>query len=301
MPTQFGLVLPIGPRPGGPLAWAPAIDAILASLAPRIDGLWMTDHLFWGDQPTYEAWTALAYAAARWPGYRLGPMVSSQSYRNPAMLAKIGGTIASLAPGKLVMAIGAGWKEDEYLAYGYPFPAPGVRVAQLEDTLEIVTRMWREPGPVTYAGAHYSITNAICQPRPDPMPGLLVGGGGAKTLRLAARFADWWNMPDAPVETVAERMTVLDQHCADLGRDPRTIRRSWFGRLAVGSSEPEALALSAGRWTRVNAIVGTPGQVREQLLSFQAQGVDYFMLDMLGAEDPERCAMIRELLDGFQE
>ncbi len=299
MSLEFGLVLPIGPRPGDPQGWARTVDAILAGLAPRIDGLWMTDHFFWGDQPTYEAWATLAYAAARWPGYRLGPMVSSQNYRNPALLAKIGGTLQSLSGGKLVMAIGAGWKEDEFRAYGYPFPSPGVRVAQLEDTLEIVTRMWREPGPVTYTGAHYSITNAMCEPRPDPMPALLVGGGGTKTLRLAARFADWWNMPDAPVETVAERMTVLDQHCVDLGRDPRAIRRSWFGRLAVGSSEAEALALSEGRWTRANAIVGTPAQVREQLQAYHAIGVDYFMLDMLGAEDPERCAMICELLSGM--
>lgn len=297
---QFGLVLPAGPQKGAIDAWLDDLDALLPQLQSHIDGLWMTDHFFWGDEPTYEAWTVLAFAAARWPQFRIGPIVLGQSYRNPALLAKMAATLQTLCRGRFVMALGAGWKEDEYHAYGYPFPSPGVRVAQLGEALEIIMRLWREDGPVSYVGEHYRIANAWCEPKPSPIPALLVGGGGAKTLRLAARHADWWNIPDAGFDAYRERMAVLDQACAELGRDPRTVRRSWFGRLAIGATEAEAEALSGGRWTRANAIVGTPAQALEQIAAFAAIGVDYFMVEMLGVTEPGRRDAYLSLLQKAQ-
>ena len=294
MTVDFGLALPAGPARRQIGRWMDDLDTSLPQLAGRFRSLWMTDHFQWDDNPVYEAWTVLAFMAARWPQFEIGPIVLGQSYRNPALLAKMAATLQALCGGRLIMGIGAGWKEDEYHAYGYPYPSPGVRIAQLEDTLEILTRLWTQPGKVTYRGAHYSVIDAYCEPKPDPVPPTLVGGGGDKTTRLAARFAAMWNLPDAPFERYRERMAVLLRHCEDIGRDPATLRKTWFGRLAVGRTEAEALTLGYGKWTRANAFVGTPAQVVEQMGPFVAAGVDYFMLEVLGLPDPDVVGMVLE-------
>ncbi len=294
MPVEFGLSLPAGPRPDRVAQWVDDLELNLKQLGPRFKSFWMTDHFFWQDAPTHEAWTTLAYLAGRWPDLMFGPIVLGQSYRNPALLAKMGATLQWLSGGRLIMAVGAGWKEDEYHAYGFPYPSPGVRVAQLEDTLEIIKRLWTEPGPVTYHGAHYAIDNAYCEPRPQPVPPILVGGGGQKTTLLAVRYADMWNMPDAPFSAYQEKLAMIDAHCEAEGRDPKTLRRSWFGRLAVGKTEAEAHALSGGKWTSRNAFAGTPAQIVEQMGPFIAAGVDYFMVEILGLTNADITGMVVE-------
>lgn len=286
MPTDFGFVLPAGPRKGAIHAWMDDLDLHLPHYASRFRSLWMTDHFFWDDNPTHEAWTVLAFAAARWPQFTLGPMVLGQSYRNPAITAKMAATLQTLCNGRFIMALGAGWKEDEYHAYGYPFPSPRVRVEQLEDTLEIVTRLWKQPGAVTYHGKHYRVEDAWCEPKPDPIPTLIVGGGGNYTMRLAARFADWWNVPDQPFESYRALVQTLHDHCRAMGRDPGSLRLTWFGRLAVGRTEAEAEALSGGKWTHRNCLCGTPVQVRRQIQQFIDLGVSYFMTEILNYPDP---------------
>lgn len=297
MSVDFGLVLPAGPRKNEIDAWLENLDALLPGLEGHFKSLWMTDHFFWGDEPTYEAWTVIAFAAARWPHFDIGPVVLGQSYRNPALLAKMGATLQALCQGRFVMAIGAGWKEDEYYAYGYPFPRPGIRVEQLEDTLEIMKRLWTEPGQVSYKGKHYHIEDAYCEPKPNPIPPIHVGGGGDKTTMLAARFADWWSIPDANAAAYGERLEVLKKHCSTIGRDPSTLRLAWFGRLAVGKSEQEAEALSNGVWTKERALCGTPAQIIEQIQAFAALGVDYFMVEVLGLPDPKiKAAVLEDIL-----
>ncbi|MBZ0301310.1 MAG: LLM class flavin-dependent oxidoreductase, partial [Anaerolineae bacterium] len=197
---------------------------------------------------------------------------------------------------RLIMAVGAGWKEDEYRAYGYPFPRAGIRIEQLEDTLEILRRLWTEPGPVTYTGKHYQIVDAYCEPLPDPVPPIIVGGGGSKTMRLAAKYADGWNLSDSNLEKYSDRLNVLRQHCADLGRDPQSIELSWFGRLAVGKTEAEALALSSGRWNKDNAFVGTAQECIDLMQPFVELGVSYFMLEILGLPDPEILSVVTETI-----
>lgn len=236
----------------------------------------------------------ISYVAGRFPAFEIGPVVLGQSYRNPALLAKMAATLQTLCGGRLIMGIGAGWKEDEYHAYGYPFPHAGVRIEQLEDTLEILRRMWTEPGKVTYRGRHYQVVEAYCEPKPDPVPPIMVGGGGHKTTRLAARYGDWWNIPDANYTHYRERLAVLRAHCEDLGRDPATLRLTWFGRLAVGRTEVEALALGAPQWNQSNAFVGAPQQVIEEMGRFVELGVDYFMVEVLGLPDPDIVGMVLE-------
>lgn len=284
MAVDFGLALLAGPPKGQISRFTDDLEACLPQLQGHFKSLWMTDHFFWGDEPTYEAWTVIAYLAARWPQFNVGPIVLGQSYRNPALLAKMGATLQMLSGGRFIMAVGAGWKEDEYRAYGYPFPSPGVRVEQLQDTLEILRRMWTEPGKVTYRGKHYHIEDAYCEPKPVPVPPIMVGGGGHKTTRLAAQYADWWNMHDVNWAAYRERLNRLKEGCEQVGRDPSTIRLTWFGRLVVGRTEAQAKAL-AGKWTPENAFVGTPQQVVDQMSPFVDAGVDYFMATVLGLPD----------------
>jgi alkanesulfonate monooxygenase SsuD/methylene tetrahydromethanopterin reductase-like flavin-dependent oxidoreductase (luciferase family) len=294
MPVSFGFAVPAGPDKGQIDKWMTDIEAAIPLIKGHFESLWMTDHFFWEDNPTYEAWTVLAYLAGCFPDFKVGPMVLGQSYRNPALLAKMASTLQALTNGRFIMGIGAGWKEDEYLAYDYPYPRAGIRIEQLEDTLEIMTRMWRESGKITYEGKHYKIVDAYCEPKPDPMIPIMVGGGGEKTMMLAARFADIWNLPDVTLERYRERADILKQHCETIQRDPDSIQLSWFGRLAVGNTVAEAEALSDGRWTSKNAFVGTPQQLVDDMSQFVDYGVSYFMLEVLGLSQPDTARMVFE-------
>ncbi|HLU09757.1 MAG TPA: LLM class flavin-dependent oxidoreductase [Oceanobacillus sp.] len=287
MPIEWGWGITEGNQAGQPpKRWLDDMDAAMPHLKSRFTSIWMTDHFFWGSDPTHEAWTVISYLAARYPEMTVGPIVLGQSYRNPALLAKMGATLQVLSGGRFIMGIGAGWKEDEYHAYNYEYPSARVRLEQLEDTLEILTRMWTEPGKVTYQGKHYRITEAYCEPKPDPVPPILVGGGGDTTIKLAAKYAQFWNLSDAPIERYTERVNVLKQHCERIGRDPATIRLSWYGRIAVGRDESEAERRGFGKWTRENAFVGTPSQIVEQMSAFVAVGCDHFIVQPLGLPDP---------------
>jgi alkanesulfonate monooxygenase SsuD/methylene tetrahydromethanopterin reductase-like flavin-dependent oxidoreductase (luciferase family) len=295
MPIEFGLGLLEGPPLGQPITrWQDDIDATLPKLKSHFTSLWMTDHFFWGLDPTHEAWTAITYLAGRYPDMTVGPIVLGQSYRNPALLAKMGATLQVISGGRFIMGIGAGWKEDEYHAYNYEYPSARVRLEQLEDTLEIIIRMWTEPGKVTYQGKHYRITEAYCEPKPDPVPPIMVGGGGNTTMKLAAKYAQFWNLPDSPIEKYTDRLTILRQHCETIGRDPATLRLSWYGRIAVGHNEAEAERRGFGKWTRQNAFLGTPSQVVEQMNAFVAVGCDHFIIQPLGLPDAEVLGSLME-------
>jgi alkanesulfonate monooxygenase SsuD/methylene tetrahydromethanopterin reductase-like flavin-dependent oxidoreductase (luciferase family) len=176
---------------------------------------------------------------------------------------------------------------------------------QLEDTLEILKRMWTEPGKVTYHGKHYHIVDAYCEPKPDPVPPIVVGGGGKRTMGFAARYADWWNLSDVDAAAYADRLAVLKQHCDTIGRDPASIRLTWFGRLIVGrtQAEAEALAISPellygalrdAKYTPENAFIGTPEQIVQQIMPLVEMGVDYFMIDILGLPSSDIIGMVLE-------
>lgn len=294
MSVRFGLSVPAGPPKSDPSKWINDLDSVIPQLEQHFDSLWMTDHFFWDDNPTYEAWTAIVYMATRYPRWKVGSIVLGQSYRNPALTAKMAATLQHLSGGRFMLGIGAGWKEDEYRAYGYDFPEPKIRLEQLQDTLEIITRMWKQDGTATYQGKHYSVENAYCIPKPDPIIPIIVGGGGYNTTRLAAQFADGWNIYDAPFARYFERVAILRQHCETIGRDPASIELSWFGRIGVASSEREALALSGGQWTRENAIIGSVQQVIDLTNQFVAGGVRYFMVEVLGIADADTLGMLLE-------
>ncbi len=213
---EFGVHL-YGPEAGQTLASNLEENlAILRAGEGALSSLWLSDHLQDGDRPSVEAWTTLTYLAALAPSYRVGHLVLAQSFRNPALLARMASTLQHLTGGRFVLGLGAGWKQEEYDAYDYPFPSAGTRIAQLGEAIDLIRTMWTE-SPATYAGQHYRVTDAYAEPRPDPPPKILVGGQGPKLMRLVAERADMW-VWDYPLEVYRVPYDRLVQSCADIGR-----------------------------------------------------------------------------------
>ena len=265
------------------------IHHTLQRIHPHFDSVWVDDHLWpWADwqspdTPYLECLTTLAYFAAAYPTLRFGASVLSQSYRNPGLLAKMVANLDLLTRGRLILGIGAGWMEREYRAYNFEFPPPAARLAQLEEAIQVVRHLWTE-SPATYTGRHYRVDNAYCAPRPDPIPPLLIGGGGERrTLRLVAQYADWWNIPGGSVANYAHKLDVLRGHCADVGRNYNDIVKTWSAEaIALAETPAEAQRIAAASpYNNSDAIVGSPAQVAEQLQAFVDLGVSYLIVRLV--------------------
>ncbi len=242
--------------------------------AGPFDSLWFPDHVQYAQHDVAEGWSLLAFALARYPDKLCGHQVLCNSFRNPAHLAKMAATMQHLSGGRVVLGLGAGWNEEEYLAYGWPFPSARVRIAQLAEAIELIKRMWTEH-PANYQGQHYQIVNAYCEPHPDPIPPIMVGGAGEKyLLRVVAQHADWWNYLYQDRETYAHKQAVLKDHCRQVGRDYDKIKQVITLSVLIAESEKELKRLKERPDIRpfADSLVGTPEQVTEHLLQGVAQG-----------------------------
>ena len=256
--------------------------------------LWVSDHLFLGADAVatdcLEAWTLLAALAVDTKKIRIGPMVTAQSYRNPALLAKIAAGVDQMSGGRVEFGVGAGWKEVEYKAYGYEFPDAPTRVTQLVETLEICTQLWTQER-ATYRGKHYRIEDAVSSPKPvqKPFP-IWIGGTKPRVMRIAAKYAQWFNMsnPGQPADArIAELNKVLPEACKAVGRDPATLKRSLFVQVLVAPTrrEVDEIADEMGsraktpgpQWLKARPamISGTPDEVGEQLRAIARCGIDH--------------------------
>lgn len=245
-------------------------------LKPHISTIWVEDHFQWDDRPTIECWTTLTYLAAQYPEMTVAPLVLGQSYRNPALVAKMAATLHYISGGRIVFGIGAGWKEDEYRAYGWDFPPARVRIIQLDEAIRVIKAMWTQ-SPANFEGQYYAIKNAYCEPCPDPMPPIMIGGGGEKyTLRVVAEHADWWNYPFATAEEYQRKLHVLENHCSAIGRDLASIRKTYFGFYSI-SNDPSKIVRREG----LHVVAGTSDQVAAEIQQFVDLGVDYFILRFL--------------------
>lgn len=203
------------------------------------DSAWVFDHFMAAgggsvDDTYLEAWTALAGLAAVTPRVQLGVLVSGNTYRNPALLAKQAVTVDQISGGRLVLGLGAGWHEPEHRAYGFHFPPPGERVGRFKEAVQIIRSLMREER-TTVAGRYYQVENAPFQPKPVRPGGvpIVIGTRGPRMLRIVAQEADVWNMVGRP-EDVREHGAVLLEACAAAGRDPASLRWSvaaWPGRV----------------------------------------------------------------------
>jgi len=180
------------------------------------------------DAPCFEGWTALAYLAGRTQRLRLGLMVSSVTYRHPAVLANMVATLDVASGGRLDLGLGAGWFEQEHRAYGLDFPSTVERLRRLDDACAVIDALLTQ-SVANHAGPFYTLTDARCEPKPvqRPRPPLVVGGNGERyTLRTVARWADEWNYPGRDPDELRHKREVLRRHCDDLGRDPGAIATS---------------------------------------------------------------------------
>ena len=235
---QVGLLIPQGWK-GEYTGWAPT-DAWqrtiqLARQAEELgfESAWVFDHFTTVPEPTdeitFESFTTLTGLAMVTSRVRLGHMVICTGFRNPALTAKLASTIDVVSGGRFELGIGAGWKDDEWIAYGYGFPSTKERLARLRDDLEVITRMLG-PGRATYAGEYARVEGAINQPKgiQEHIP-IIVGGNGPNvTMRLAARFADELNLVFRPLDEVPGLIATARQRCEEIGRDPATLRLSMY-------------------------------------------------------------------------
>jgi F420-dependent oxidoreductase-like protein len=282
-PIVFGVFMPQGWKmelasiEGSVAKWDTAMSIAVRAEELGYDSIWVYDHVHNVPRPAHEAvfecWTTIAAVSQRTSRIRLGQMVGCNSYRNPALLAKITSTVDVISGGRLDWGIGAGWYENEYRGYGYEFPTPKDRIGMLRESVEIVTSMWTHP-ETTYRGKYYEVSRANCDPKPlqSPHPPIWIGGGGEQlTLRVVARHADYSNF-GGQLEQWAHKRDVLHGHCAALGRDHREIAMTWSPEILIRATEAEVLAEgsrslwgdSAESW-RANNLVGTPEQVAEKM------------------------------------
>lgn len=224
-------------------AWARTVALAHGAEALGFDSVWMFDHVQTEpvptDEITFEAFVGLSALAVETARVRLGHLVLCAGYRNPALAAKMISTLDVISGGRAELGLGAGWKEDEYLAYGFGFPPLRTRMEMLEDALEIATRMLGG-GRATYEGPAARVRDAINVPRglQEPRIPILVGGNGPnRTWRLAARFADELNLDWLTPDEVEAARPVIASRCEELGRNPATLRVSV--NIGRDDSEPE--------------------------------------------------------------
>jgi alkanesulfonate monooxygenase SsuD/methylene tetrahydromethanopterin reductase-like flavin-dependent oxidoreductase (luciferase family) len=285
---QFGFTMPCGARTGSQRpTFVQDLDRALDLVVGHFDSAWSIDHLLPDAADQLEGFILLTYMAARHPQLTFGHAVLCQSFRNPALLAQLGATLHFLSGGRFILGIGAGWHEEEYLAYGYDFPPARTRVEQLEETLQIIRALWTEES-ATFAGRHHRVSDARCEPKPNPMPPIMIGAFKPKMLRVTARYADWWNVSSTGVERYRHLVEELERACAEVGRDPMTLRRTWCGGCVCAPTQAEAERLTGGL-ANTEAddfdFVGSPQRVAEHRRAFINLGIDYFMLDCGGFPD----------------
>ncbi len=253
---KFGWISPvIGPPESGhvPIVIYQA-EHILPTALEHFDSVWLADHFYGFERrtdPFLESWTTMTWLAAKFPNVLLCHHVLGLGYRNPALTAKMAATLQTLSGGRFILGIGAGWREEEYAAYGYDFPKGATRIRQLEEAIQICRLMWSETAP-SFEGKHFRIASAYAPPLPQPMPPILVGGSGVQLmLPMIGRRADMWNtfMPRDPADWVRKRDIVLKSAEA-AGRDPSSIilTATREAPLPKTSAESEAWLATLQQW-----------------------------------------------------
>ncbi|MGC9780006.1 MAG: TIGR03560 family F420-dependent LLM class oxidoreductase [Candidatus Heimdallarchaeota archaeon] len=272
------------------------------------DSIWTSDHFFLDNKSEnkncMEAWTLLSALAAVTKKLRLGTLVTCNSYRYPAVLAKMAATVDMISNGRLFFGFGAGWKEIEYNAYGIPFPSTIERLYQMEEAIEIIKLLWTE-AKVTFEGQYYKIKDAFSAPKPvqKPWPPIMIGGMGKKILlKIVARQADYCNFVLRP--NLERSLEILKAHCKVVGRDYDEIGKSLFAvgiPIFVSKSEEEIenyLKDISERYNRpLEAIkeritqdtpgswVGYPEELIERFEYLNSLGFDYYQVMFPGFDE----------------
>lgn len=235
------------------------------------DTVWVEDHMKWGDGAHLECFTNMAWLVGRHPGLRWGTMVCAQRFRNPGYLAKLAVNMDVLTNSQFILGIGAGSGEQEHRSYGFPFRSPAERLLELEEAVTVLRLMWTSDRP-TFLGRYYAIDGPILSPLPSSCIPIMIGGAGERrTLRLVARYADWWCHDVGSVARYARKRQVLAAHCEAIDRDPSTIVHSQVVWIRMGFD-----AGDRARWPGLHIVGGTADGIVDELASFVEAGVRYF-------------------------
>lgn len=268
--------------------------------ALNFHSVWLYDHFHTVPTPTqevtFEAWVATAALARDTKRVRIGQIVTCNSYRNPALLAKMASTVDVMSHGRLDFGIGAGWYEHEYRAYGYEYPDGPERLRQLREALQIILAMWTQE-EATFEGKYFQVRGAINQPKGVQKPHIpiLIGGSGEKvTLKLVAQYGDACNV-GGTIANIIHKLAVLKSHCEALGRDYESIRRTAIVDVcSIAETEEEAIAKLSPQeradleTLRSTSLIGTPAQVRERLAEYEQAGIQELLIHFVdAATNPE--------------
>ena len=284
-----------------------------------IDSLWHCDHFVTLDPASYgsqtgfgaqdekeqsadtailEPWTTLAALARDTERLRLGTLVSCVGYRPPAMLAKTAATVDVISKGRVDFGIGAGWIENEYHSFGYPYPNAAVRIEQLEEAIQLIRAMWTESAP-HFEGGYFQIQNGVCDPPPvqKPHPPIWTGGEGPKLLGVSARQADGYNCRWWTPEQFLEKRPAIEAECKKAGRDPDAIRASLM--VMVIPEKDRAVARAAREKLSVipesGSVYGTPDDCVARLKEYPKAGVDHILVTIPDLDvNPHRLTLMGE-------
>jgi F420-dependent oxidoreductase-like protein len=266
-------------------------DVVLKCEKLGFSSIWLDDHLMINKKPILECWTTLSALSKVTKKIRLGTMVTCNSFRNPALLAKMSATVDNISNGRLELGIGAGIQKQEHRAYGFPFNSPKIRIKQLDEAIWIIKKLWTQEN-VCFNGKYYTIRNADCEPKPiqKPHPPLIIGGGGEQLmLRLTAKYAnryDWGYLPSP--ELYHRKLEILKSYCKTVRRDFNEIEKSCWptGQIFIGNerknldekvSQPISKIILKDHVMREN-FVHTPEDFLNQIQYYINFGVTYFML-----------------------
>jgi len=269
------------------ITWPQLVDLWQHAEATGWDMACVTDHFMPnGPDPvdeTLECWTALSGLALVTHRMRIGTLVSGNTYRHPAVLAKMATTVDIMSGGRLICGLGAAWQRNEHVAYGIPFYTVGERLSRLEEACQVLLALWSQP-KTTFKGKYYQLDEAPLFPKPvqQPHPEFLIGGGGEqRTLKIAARYADHWNVWGGP-QVLRRKIRILEEHCAAVGRDPASITRSANMPLLFTDKREDAERLATalmrmfGRTeadARDTVLAGSVAEVQETIGRLREVGV----------------------------
>jgi F420-dependent oxidoreductase-like protein len=287
---RFGLFTTMGAQ-----TWPGVLDLWRHVEATGWDVACVTDHFMPNTKeregPMLESWSTLSALAALVPRIRIGTIVLGNTYRHPAVVAKMAAQVDIVSGGRLILGLGAGWQENEHQAYGIPFYTMRERLERLDEACHVITSLWTRRRS-DFAGRYYQLADAPLDPKPvqTPHPELMIGGAGERiTLRIVARHANHWNVWGGP-KTLERKGAVLDEHCAAVGRDPATITRSANMALLITDKKDEVERLAETIATRMGrhvadardtCLAGTPDQISEQLHQVRAAGGSTVFIPML--------------------
>lgn len=297
MALQFGTFVPQGwimdlVEIDDPIAQYEAMTAVAqAAESAGYDSIWVFDHFHTVPTPEietcFEAWTITSALARDTKTIKIGQMVTCNGYRNPALLAKIASTVDVLSHGRLLCGLGAGWYEHEWRAYGYGFPELRDRMRAFREAVELIVKMWTEE-KASYQGEYYTLDGAINEPKGVQKPHIplwLGGGGETITLKLVAQWGNASNFGDGKLDVCAQKLGVLRQHCADLGRDFDTITRSTNMNLVLLNEGDDPVEVSVPYRQNVSyedfreaCLMLTPDACADHIRELEKIGINYVIV-----------------------